>query len=166
MGKLVAGATAQRKVIRNAYCLQMAGLPQGFTCCSATRQVDVSSSEYAFVGFGTGSHRGTRSASRRRQSSIATRRQSDRSVFTTEQTRVFTASIILLRCSHDDLKRKKSGPSKQNRGVFSSVSVGSEKSVHGGKITAPCGAVVEHGLRGPALSEDSASSCSCLSPST
>jgi hypothetical protein len=33
------------------------------------------------------------------------------SVFTMEQTRIFTASTILLRCSHDNLNRKKSGPS-------------------------------------------------------
>jgi len=33
------------------------------------------------------------------------------SVFTMEQTRIFTASIILLKCSHDNLNRKKSGPS-------------------------------------------------------
>ena len=86
-------------------------------------------------------------------------------VYTTGQTRIFPASSILLRRSHAISTAEKSGPSIQNRRIYSSVSLGSEKSVQSGKIAPPRGAVVDYGLRGPAFSRDTPSSCFCLSPS-
>jgi|KBSMisStandDraft_5_1062788.scaffolds.fasta_scaffold06184_10 hypothetical protein len=41
MGKLVAGATAQRKVIRIPYCLQMAGCHKGFAYRSAAWDLEL-----------------------------------------------------------------------------------------------------------------------------
>jgi hypothetical protein len=98
-----------------------------------------------------------------RQGSIAISRQFAASVYIMEQTRIFAAYSILLWCSRAT-STSKSGSSVSNRRVYSSVSFSSEKLVQSGKIGPPCGAVVEYGLRGPALSADTASSCFCLSP--
>ncbi len=70
-----------------------------------------------------------------------------------------------LRRSHATSSTEKTGPGDQNRGVFDSVSLGSEKSAQSGEIARPCGAVVEYGPRGSALSKDAASSCFRLSAS-
>src|SRR5882762_10504713 len=61
--------------------------------------------------------------------------------------------------------RKKVARVYKNRRDYTPVSLGSEKSVESRKIAPPCGAVVEYVLGGPALSTDTVSSCSCLSPS-
>jgi hypothetical protein len=85
------------------------------------------------------------------------------SVSTTEQTRISAAASILLRCSHATSTAEKSGPSRQNRGVYRPVSLGSKKSVQSPKVAPPYRALVEYGLRGSAFSTDTASSCFCLS---
>jgi hypothetical protein len=71
-----------------------------------------------------------------------------------------------LRCSRATPSAEKSGPRLPNRGVYRSVSLRSEKSVQGGTSAPPWGAVVDDGLRGPALCTDSASSCFHLFAST
>jgi hypothetical protein len=101
-----------------------------------------------------------------RQGRIATSRPSATAVYTTEQTRIFAAGSILLRCSRATPSAEKSGPRIQNRGVYRSISLRSEKSVQGGTSAPSWGAVVDDGLRGPALCTDSASSCFYLFAST
>ena len=99
------------------------------------------------------------------QGGLATIGQSATLVYTTEQTRTFGEGSMLSRSSRATSSAEKSRPGIQNRGFYSSVSLGSKKSVQSGKSAPPSGAVVDDGLRGPALCTDSASSCFCLSPS-
>jgi hypothetical protein len=87
------------------------------------------------------------------------------SVSRTEQTRIFGASSLLLRCSRATSTAEKSGPSRQIRGVYRPVSLGSKKSVQSRKVAPPCRAVVECAPRNAALSTDTPSSCFCLSSS-
>jgi hypothetical protein len=90
--------------------------------------------------------------------------QSAALVFTTEQTQCIHAPNVLMRRPSATSTPRKSSPSTQSQGGYSFVSCGSDNSVQSGKIPFPCGGVVECGLRCPAFSTDTDSTCLCLPP--